>query len=103
MIPPMTDGDSSRPLAGRHVIVSGAGTGIGRAIALELARLGATLTLVARDTARLERTAGAARDRGVEASVASCDVRDGAAVDRPVDAAAAERGRLHALVANSGI
>src|SRR4051794_29319225 len=94
-IPAMTD--TSPALAGRHVIVSGAGTGIGRAIALHLAGLGADLTLMARDVARLEQTEARARALGPGAiGVAGCDVRDRAAVDAVIDAAAAARGPLHA-------
>lgn len=48
---------SSRRLEGRHVVVTGAGTGIGRSIALRLASEGAQLTLMARDVARLSETA----------------------------------------------
>jgi NAD(P)-dependent dehydrogenase (short-subunit alcohol dehydrogenase family) len=93
----------SLPLAGRHVIVTGAGTGIGRAIAVHLAELGADLTLVARDAVRLEATAAVTRGRAGTVGVAACDIRDRASVDAVVDRAAADRGPLHALVANSGI
>ena len=86
-------------LDGRHVLVTGAGTGIGKAIALRLASEGAQLLLLARDRARLEATAAEVGD----ATVAACDVRDRAAVDAAVDAAVASGGPLTDAVANSGI
>ena len=90
--------------ANLHVLVTGAGTGIGRAIALRLADEGARLSLFARDAGRLEATARAIRERGGEgALVLACDVRDRAAVDRRFAEAAEELGPVHALVANAGI
>ena len=47
--------------AGEHIVVSGAGTGIGRAIALRLGAEGAQLSLCARDAERLRSTAAATR------------------------------------------
>ncbi len=83
---------------GRHVVVTGGGVGIGKAIAERLAREGATLTLLARN---LERLRPVADELGAHA--ASCDVRDRAQVDAAFADAAAAQGPFHALVANSGI
>ena len=88
-------------LSGRHVVVTGGGTGIGRAIALRLAEEGARLTLLARDEARLQETATAATDADI--ATASVDIRDRAAVDTAFDGVVAARGPVHALVANAGI
>jgi NAD(P)-dependent dehydrogenase (short-subunit alcohol dehydrogenase family) len=77
-------------LEGRHVVVTGAGTGIGRAIAQRLASEGARLTLLARDASRLEGVVEGATTRSV-------DIRDREAVF----AAFAEP--IDALVANAGI
>jgi NAD(P)-dependent dehydrogenase (short-subunit alcohol dehydrogenase family) len=85
-------------LEGKHVLVTGAGRGIGRAIALRLAREGATLSLLARGVEALEQTA---RDAG-GAFVSGCDIRDRTQVDETVARAAAANGPFHALVANSG-
>jgi NAD(P)-dependent dehydrogenase (short-subunit alcohol dehydrogenase family) len=87
----------------RHVAVTGAGTGIGRAIALRLAQKRTRLSLFARDVERLEATAKAAGGLGAETFVARCDVRKKKDVDAAFAAAAAELGPFHALVANSGI
>ncbi len=92
--------NAGAPLAGRHAVVTGAGSGIGAAIAVELARLGATLTLVGRRAARLEAT----RERlaGGGHGIAVADVTDHAAVHEAFDAAAAERGPIAILVNNAG-
>jgi NAD(P)-dependent dehydrogenase (short-subunit alcohol dehydrogenase family) len=85
----------------RHALVTGAGTGIGRAIALRLASDGWKISLLARDVDRLEETRELA---GVDqAFVTFCDVRDGEGVDRAFRDACDALGPLHALVANSGI
>ena len=90
--------------AGQHYLVTGAGTGIGRAIALRLAGEGAALSLLARDTARLEETARAAASAGAAGvTVVGADIRDRAAVDAAVDAAVQARGPLRGIVANSGV
>ena len=53
---------SAMPLAGRHALITGGGRGIGAAVGDALARIGADLTLVGRDEARLEETATAIRE-----------------------------------------
>lgn len=85
--------------AGKHVLVTGAGTGIGRAIALRLATEGARVSLTARTRDRLEATAA---ELGAAAFVAPADIRDRAQVDDAFAAAAAAQGPLYALVACSG-
>jgi NAD(P)-dependent dehydrogenase (short-subunit alcohol dehydrogenase family) len=77
-------------LEGKHVVVTGAGTGIGRAIAQRLAREGASLTLLARDESRLLDIVPGARTKSV-------DIRDRGAVQAAFDEP------LDALVANAGI
>jgi NAD(P)-dependent dehydrogenase (short-subunit alcohol dehydrogenase family) len=83
---------------GRHVVVTGGGVGIGKAIAERLAAEGATLTLLARELERLRSVADA-----LGAHAAACDIRDRGQVDLAFAAAAAAQGPFHALVANSGI
>ena len=87
-----------------NAVVTGAGTGIGRAIALRLAADGHSLGLLARNLDALNATAEAAREAGApRVHTAACDIRDRAAVDRTMEALAQALGGLHCLVANSGI
>jgi NAD(P)-dependent dehydrogenase (short-subunit alcohol dehydrogenase family) len=87
-------------MTGKHVVVTGAGTGIGRAIALRLATDGATVTLLAWDEEHLRDTAS--RIAG-PTHLALCDVRDRSRVDRAVSRAAAALGPIHGLVTCSAI
>jgi NAD(P)-dependent dehydrogenase (short-subunit alcohol dehydrogenase family) len=87
-------------LSGRVALVTGAGTGIGRAVALGLSRAGAALALLGRTRAALEEVAGEAKG---EAFVQAVDVRDRASVDEAFDAVAHRLGKFHHLVANAGI
>jgi NAD(P)-dependent dehydrogenase (short-subunit alcohol dehydrogenase family) len=96
--------ETSQRLAGRHVVVTGAGTGIGRAIALRLGREGARTTLLARDTRRLEQTAELMTQSGAQRPlVLSCDITRRSLVNSAFARAAESHGPLFAFVANSGI
>ena len=90
-------------LAGRHAIVTGGGRGIGLAIAHELARLGAFVTIRGRDDHRLANGVAAltARHGGTHADV-SCDVGDAASVARAFDDARTRLGDALLLVNNAG-
>ena len=87
-------------MSARHVVVTGAGTGIGKAIVERLATDGATVTLVGDDRAALE-SAGAGLT--MRSHIAHCDIRDRKAVDRSFAAAADALGPVHGLVACAGI
>lgn len=89
---------------GHHVVVTGAGTGIGRAIAVRLASDGASVTLLGRRVERLAEVAETVRAVGAPGVYfAHCDVRDQAQVDEVFRSAAETLGPLHACVANAGI
>jgi citronellol/citronellal dehydrogenase len=88
--------------AGQTVLVTGAGSGIGRCTAHELAALGAHVVLIGRTVAKLEGVAAEIREDGGEASPAACDIRDEEAVKATVAGVVAARGRIHGLVNNAG-
>lgn len=99
----MTTALEGRFLEGRHAIVTGGGRGIGAAIATELARLGASLTIMGRDTARLAaHAAGTAREHGVTVDAEECDVADDASVARAFARALERLGDAYVLVNNAG-
>jgi len=89
-------------LTGRTAWVSGAGSGIGRATAVALSRLGARVFCVGRRLDPLRETAAAIAAAGGEALAHSADVRNEAAVAGAVDAAIAGFGSLDTVVNNAG-
>ena len=97
-------GSLAQPLSGRSAIVTGAARGIGRAIALELARAGADLVITYRASAEAARaTAEEVRALGVRCHLEQLDVRDADAVERVAKAAAEALGGTDILVNNAGI
>lgn len=89
-------------LDGRTALVTGASRGIGRAIALELARAGADVAVLARDTAALKEVAGEIEQLGRRAPVLTCDVTDYDQITAAVSAALDELGHLDVAVNNAG-
>ena len=90
-------------LAGQVAIVTGAGRGIGRATALELARMGADIVIAELDRATAERTAVEVKDLGRRASVVPTDVTSRSALKTMAERTQAEFGRIDILVNNAGI
>jgi 7-alpha-hydroxysteroid dehydrogenase len=83
-------------------IVTGAGKGIGAAIAVALAEAGADVALVSRTEADLQQVAAQVKDRGRRALVFPADLNDLAVLPRLVDATTSELGGLDILVNNAG-
>src|SRR6266705_475003 len=90
-------------LTGQIAIVTGAGRGIGRATALELARLGADIVIAEMDQAGAKRTAEEVGALGRRAVALSTDVTSRADLRAMVDRTKAEFGRIDVLVNNAGI
>jgi short-subunit dehydrogenase len=91
-----------RSAAPSSILITGASSGIGEALALAYARPGATLSLSGRDQGRLDAVAAACRGRGAAVEVKALDVTDAAAMGAWI-AAADDRAPLDLVVANAGI
>jgi len=87
-------------LVGKHVLITGASSGIGTAAARAFAQAGADVALLARSSDGLERVAGEVRARGSRALVIAADVTDQGAMDAAVARTEAELGWLDVLVSN---
>jgi NAD(P)-dependent dehydrogenase (short-subunit alcohol dehydrogenase family) len=90
-------------LADQVAVVTGAGRGIGRAVATTLARAGAAVALAARSAAELESVAREVRAAGGRALVVATDVRQEAAVETLARQTLAEWGQVDVLVNAAGL
>jgi len=90
-------------LQGQVAIVTGAGRGIGRATALELARLGADIVVAELDQGGADKTAALVKDLGRRATVVLTDVTKRADLATMVERTRAALGRIDVLVNNAGI
>jgi NAD(P)-dependent dehydrogenase (short-subunit alcohol dehydrogenase family) len=95
--------DSAGELAGQVAIVTGAGRGIGRATALELARLGADIVVAELDKAGAERTAGEVKAAGRRAVALATDVTRRTDLESMAARTLADLGKIDILVNNAGI
>jgi butyryl-CoA dehydrogenase len=92
-----------RELRGRVAVVTGAASGIGRALAFELAREGAELALSDVDEAGLAETAARAEALGARVSHERVDVADRAAMERHATFVLAQHGRVNLVINNAGV
>jgi NAD(P)-dependent dehydrogenase (short-subunit alcohol dehydrogenase family) len=99
---PLADPRATPSLDGQVAIVTGAGRGIGRTIALRLATAGADVCLAARSETDLARVAAEAGEHGVRVLTISCDLTVEQRADELVAAAQSELGGLNVLVNNVG-
>ncbi len=88
-------------LQGKAALVTGGGTGIGRAIALALAEAGADVAIASRDPEHLTATRAEIETLGRRAHSCACDVRDSGAVERMLKESDAALGGLDVLVNNA--
>ncbi|HMD31797.1 MAG TPA: SDR family NAD(P)-dependent oxidoreductase [Candidatus Acidoferrales bacterium] len=89
-------------LTGKFAFITGAGTGIGRACALEFARQGAAVSLAGRRREPLDAVAAEIHAAGGQAHVAPCDVTIRSEVERALAAAEQHFGRLTSILNNAG-
>ena len=88
-------------LAGKTTIITGGGSGLGKAMALRMAGLGAKVAVLGRRPDALQETAKAIRDAGGAAVGVPCDVRDPVAVAAAFDAVEKELGPANQLINNA--
>ena len=88
-------------LKGQSILITGGGTGLGRAMALRCAELGAKIFLAARREEPLRATAEEIRKKGGAAAWGACDVREFTAVEKVIEQAEKEVGPVTALVNNA--
>jgi 3-oxoacyl-[acyl-carrier protein] reductase len=95
--------DTEQALAGQVAVVTGAGRGIGAAIARKLAKLGAVVVLCGRTQSTLDRTAQAILEAGGKAEVIPCDVTLLHQFEYAAARVESTFGRLDILVNNAGL
>lgn len=94
--------DPAGPLVGKHVIITGASSGIGRASAVAVAARGATVFALARNAEALDELIAEIRAAGGDAHAFTCDVTDSAAVEHTVKDILGRFGHVDYLVNNAG-
>jgi 3-oxoacyl-[acyl-carrier protein] reductase len=90
-------------LSGQVAVVTGASRGLGKAVAIELARNGARVVCVARDVEKLTDTVGEVTQAGGDAEARACDVKDRESVGKLIDSIGKQWGRVDILVNNAGV
>jgi NAD(P)-dependent dehydrogenase (short-subunit alcohol dehydrogenase family) len=92
-----------QPLAGQVALVTGASRGIGRGVALELARLGADVAITSRDRASLDPIAYDLDRAGRRSMAVVIDVRDVSGIDAAIEAVETSLGPIEILINNAGV
>jgi len=95
--------DANQLLAGQVAVMTGAGSGIGAAIARKMGRMGAVAVVCGRTRDTLQSTATAISQAGGQAEVIECDVTDLASVESLAKRVDGRFGRVDILVNNAGI
>ena len=95
--------DANQLLAGQVAVITGAGSGIGAAIARKMGRMGAVAVVCGRTRDTLQSTATAISQAGAQAEVIECDVTDLASVESLAKRVDRRFGRVDILVNNAGI
>jgi NAD(P)-dependent dehydrogenase (short-subunit alcohol dehydrogenase family) len=90
-------------IGAKVALITGGGSGIGKAIALKLAQSGAKVAIASRALAKVEQVAEELKNLSLTALPMAMDVRNKAAVERAVDAVVSTWGPIHMLVNNAGI
>src|SRR6185503_17086403 len=93
----------TQKLAGKVALVTGGGRGIGAAIALRLAVLGASTVVCGRTQSHIDQTASRIKSAGGHAEAIAADVSDWKSVSALADKVQQSHGKLHILVNNAGI
>jgi len=87
---------------GRVAVVTGGSAGLGKGMAIALARQGADIALLARRADKLKEAAEDIRTLGVKCLEVQCDITNGESVDAAVEAVLAEYGKVDILINNAG-
>jgi len=95
--------DANQLLAGQVAVITGAGSGIGAAIARKMGRMGAVAVVCGRTRDTLQSTATAISQAGAQAEVIECDVTNLASVESLAKRVDSRFGRIDILVNNAGI
>lgn len=90
-------------IKGKNALVTGAGKGLGRALAIALAQEGVNVGLMARTTSQLEEVAAEVKKLGVKAAVVTADVTDMEAVNKAVADVREQLGTIDILINNAGV
>ncbi len=99
----MTTRTLTADLSNQVALVTGASQGIGKAVAVELARNGAKVACLARNEAKLQDTVAAIESEGGTAMALACDVKDKASVEAAIDKVVETWEKLDILVNNAGV